>query len=118
MNAIWYDDYDSRTDKLYKRPCCPECKAPIGKFLDGKYRCYSCGEIITVADEKMKNWLKLREETKVEFLNCHVLKLPDGGQIGCGGKKCVETHYNKNPVTLEWQTTHGKCKKCGQTFMV
>lgn len=24
MKAIWDNDYDSRTDSVYKRPCCPE----------------------------------------------------------------------------------------------
>ena len=118
MQAIWYKDYDSRTDKLYTRPCCPECREPIGKLPGGGYRCYSCGEIVQVKSKKMKDWFKAREETKTELDDCHVLTPPDGLTIGCGGKNCVEIYYRRNNATLEWQAVSGKCTKCGLRWLV
>lgn len=118
MQAIWYDDYDSRTDKIYKRPCCPECRVPIGKLPSGEYRCYSCGEIVTVKDKEMKDWFKVREETKTELDDCHVFTHPDGWSRGCGGKNCVEIYYRRNNATLEWEAVGGECKKCGLRWFV
>lgn len=106
LKAVWITDYDHRTDKLYKRPGCPECQAPVGS-LGGKIRCYSCGKEYEL-DNNMKSWTDKRQTTKTEWLDC----------IGCGGKKCVETIYTRNPVTLEWQVTYGKCIKCGAEFIV
>lgn len=108
MKAIWADDYDMREDKCYGRPCCPECNAPIGKYEDGLYHCFSCGEVVEVTDPDMIEWLKVREETKTEYSDC--------GR--CGGKNCVETHYMRNPITLKWQVMGGQCTKCGMRFMV
>lgn len=118
MDAIWYQDYDYRTDKIYKCPCCPDCYEPIGKFDDGNYRCYSCGKIVDIPDDEMKEWLRIREETKTEYHDCHKFALGDCATIGCGGKNCVETHYIRSPVTLEWQTAWSVCKNCGQKIMV
>ena len=118
MNAIWYDDWDVHSDKIYKRPCCPECREPIGKLPSGEYRCYSCGEIVGVKDKEMKDWFKVREETKTELDDCHVLTHPDGTSIGCGGKNCVEVYYMRNKATLEWQVVSGECKKCGLRWLV
>ena len=117
MNAVWLIDYDYRADKCYDCPCCPECQHPIWKHEDGTYRCPSCGEVIHVTDE-MREWFKVREETKTGYLDCLKLTLPDGMTLGCGGKNCVETHYRRNPVTLEWQTCWGKCVICGNRFIV
>lgn len=118
MNAIWYDDWDVHSDKIYKRPCCPECREPIGKLPSGEYRCYSCGEIVTVKDKKMKDWFKVREETKTELDDCHVLTHLDGWSHGCGGVKTLKVTYCRNPATLEWQAVTGECSACGLRWIV
>ena len=106
--AVWGIDYDMHNDKCYDRPVCPECKAPFGVYKDGNYRCYSCGDIITVEDPAMLKWFEDRSGTKIERMGC----------IVCGGKDCVVAYMRKNPVTLEWQTTGGHCEKCGSQFIV
>ena len=30
IKAVWGTDYDGRTDQIYRRPCCGECKEPLG----------------------------------------------------------------------------------------
>ena len=117
MNAVWLTDYDWRTDKNYYCPCCPECKEPIWKHEDGEYRCPSCGEVISI-NARMQKWLKLREETKTEYLDCPKFTAKDGIISGCDGKRCVKTRYMRNPVTLEWQACWGKCSVCGRIFIV
>ena len=109
MKAIWAVDYDFREDKCYDRPSCPECKAPIGLDEDGKYHCFSCGEIVEVDDPKMIEWFAIRDESKTENEDCF---------LGCSGKGTMEVHYMRNPITLEWQTMGGECKKCGMRFIV
>ncbi len=122
MDAVWVSDYDMHEDKCYKRPGCSECKEPVFLYEDGKYHCVSCGKIVEVADNKMKNWYAEREETKVEMEDCFPseIKMRNGQimRMGCGGKKCVEVHYYKNPVTLKWQVAGGHCTKCNMKFMV
>lgn len=113
MEAIWGLDYDFHTDKCFNRPSCPECKEPIWKDTDGKYYCVNCGKEISVLDPKMKEWLSLREETKIEYRNCIKTK-----SFGCGGEKCVKTLYVRNKVTLEWQIASGYCEKCGFQYIV
>ena len=108
MEAIWGLDYDLATDKCYNRPCCPECEAPVWKEDDGKYRCVSCGDEIDVTDPDMIRWIDDRNVSKVEVEDCFV----------CHGKQCVETHYRKNHITLEWQAAWGKCNNCGSRFIV
>jgi len=123
MKAIWELDYDFQDDLTYKRPCCPDCKAPIGKiFEDGKYHCYSCGEIVEVVDPAMQKWLSDREYEKVEIEDC----FPDSEieirgekfKMGCGGKGTVKVKYVKNPITLKWRAAGGKCEKCGMSWIV
>lgn len=119
MEAIWGTDYDMHTDKCYKRPSCPKCEEPIGKYEDGKYRCYSCGEVVDVTDKKMQEWLRVMEETKEEYGDCPRIK--SKGKLlkmGCGGKNCVKKTYVHNPVTLDWQVAWGVCTKCGMRFIV
>lgn len=119
MKAIWGLDYDFRTDKNYKRPCCPECEEPILRRDDGYYHCLDCGRIVMVEDPEMDVWLKKHEEVKVEYEDCAVITDKEGNHLsGCGGKKCVETHYMRNPVTDKWQVMGGKCIKCGTRFIV
>lgn len=118
MKAIWFNDYDYHTDKLYRRPGCPECREPFGKDSDGKYRCFSCGEEVTVEDDGMKKWLAEREETKVEWQDDPVLHSKNGHTSGCGGKNCVEVHYVRNHVTMKWQVGWGICHNCGSRFIV
>ena len=108
MKAIWGNDYDLLSDSCFERPMCPECEAPILK-RDDKYHCVCCGNEVDVTDEKMLEWLKLREETKVETEDCH---------FGCKGKNCVRVVYRRNPVTLEWITAYGVCTKCNTRFIV
>lgn len=120
MKAIWGSDYDMHTDKCYECPCCPKCKEPI--FLHGdKYYCVSCGKEVEPTEE-MFIWLSERAEEKTEMEDCFPkeIELKDGTKIkmGCGEKKCVEVHYRRNPVTLEWETMGGKCTKCGMSFIV
>lgn len=108
MKAIWGMDYDYISDKCYNRPMCPKCDAPVVRFNDGNYKCVSCRKKVNVTDSEMLKWLADREETKVEMMDC----------FRCGGKTCVETHFVKNKVTLEWQTAGGECKNCGMRFIV
>lgn len=120
MKAVWGEDYDWRKDRIYACPVCPKCGEAVGK-IGGAYRCFACGTKVEL-DEKMLAWFGEREETKTEMWDC----LPDkevdidGKKIrmGCGGKGCVEVHMMRNPVTLEWQTMGGECKKCGWRFIV
>ena len=109
MRAIWGEDYDYIMDKCYPTPVCPECEEPIGKKKDGLYHCFSCGKVVEIADEDIKEWFAEREGEKIEMKDC---------VLGCGGKKCVETHYVKNPVSKEWQTAWGVCTRCGRRFIV
>ena len=119
MKAIWAMDYDFRQDKCFNRPSCPECQEPIIKREDGKYHCLCCGKEVDVKDPEMQEWLAIREEVKTEYEDCHIIKDKDGNHIaGCGGEKCVETHYMRNPITLKWQVMGGKCKLCGSIFIV
>ena len=111
-------EYDMPNDRCYKCPNCPKCKVPIWKYEDEQYHCLSCGEIVEI-DEEMREWFTVREETKIEIKDCPHFELADGSHsMGCGGKNCVETHYGRNPVTLEWQVLGGKCRKCGMSFLV
>lgn len=109
LKAVWGTDYDMHTDRCYSRPCCPICKEPIFMYEDENYHCVSCEEIVEVDDPEMIKWFKDRSETKTEYEDCI---------CGCGGKGTVETHYRRNPVTLKWQVTGGKCSKCGMRFIV
>jgi hypothetical protein len=61
----------------------------------------------------MLEWFKIRRETRVRMPDCFPVEMK-----GCGGKKCVETHYMRNPITLKWQVMGGKCKKCGMEFII
>jgi len=117
MKAIWIEDYDYHTDKLYKRPGCPECEEPVFLNDAGKYCCASCGKDVEVADPEMVEWLKVRHETKVEMKDCTKFEL-EGMVFGCGGKACVETHYYRNKVTLGWQVGWSVCRNCGAKTIV
>jgi len=122
MKAVWGSDYDYIMDKCYPSPVCPECEEPIGKKKDGLYHCFSCGKVVEVVDADMKEWFAEREGEKVEMEDCFPseVKKKNGETVkmGCGGKKCVETHYIKNPVSKEWQTAYGTCTRCGMRFIV
>lgn len=116
LKAVWITDYDHRTDKLYKRPGCPDCEEAIGRFRN-VYKCYNCGAAVEVEDEEMKAWLVIHEETRTETEDCPKFKVM-GRTIGCGRKKCVRVLYTRNPVTLEWQLAQKKCTKCGYQVLV
>lgn len=118
--AEWKTDYDYRTDKCFDRPQCPECYAPIFEHEVGKFRCVSCDQEFEL-DDKMKEWVRSRSGTKIEMEDCPDYEFEHKGKkikMGCGGKGCVETHYIKNDVTLEWQAAWGVCKNCGGRFIV
>lgn len=118
--AVWATDYDYRTDKCYQRPCCPECREPIFLRDDGKYHCINCGEAAE-PDSEMLEWMEKRSETKTEMQDCPKCEFELDGvkhQLGCGGKACVEAHYFRNNVTLEWQLGWSCCKKCGKRIIV
>lgn len=104
--AVWAEQYDWRSDKIYSRPCCPNCEEPI-IYSKYQYVCMLCEEPVKV-DDKMKEYINKVSEVKIGWQNCFI----------CGKKKCVETYYHRNPVTMEWQTSHGKCLKCGCRFIV
>jgi len=110
MNAAWVTDYDMAEDKCYKAPGCPTCREPIALYEDGKYRCLSCGKVVKPSEEMLK-WFADREGRKTEIQDCPKI-------IGCGGKKCVEVVYRKNPITLKWEAAGGMCKRCGMKFIV
>ena len=118
MKAKWIRDYDHISDKCYDRPGCPKCEAPVGKDEDEKYHCFSCGKEVEVTDPDMIRWLEERSEEKVEMEDCPEFTTTNGRTYGCGGKGCVETHYVRNHVTMEWQTAWGECKNCGARFIV
>lgn len=105
MEAIWDSDYDSRTDSIYKRPCCPECREPIYKEVD-RYLCISCGEEVEVTDPEMLKWFNDRSLIKYVYQECR----------RCGGTTKVK--YVRNSATLEWQEAQGKCEECGMSFIV
>ena len=107
--AVWGTDYDAHEDACYDRPVCPECKEP---FSLSDHRCFACGRVVYVDDPSMYKWLEEREGSKTEMEDCW----PE--PMGCGGKACVETHYIKSPVTLDWHVAWGVCKKCGRRFIV
>lgn len=116
--AVWGDDYDGHADKIYRRPVCPECKEPFG-IHDPDHRCFNCGRKITVTDPEMLKWLDERSESKVVMEDDPVFTTKDGKVLGgCGGKKCVETHYRINPATKKWEVAWGQCTKCGMRFIV
>lgn len=117
MTAVWVLDYDYRTDKTYNRPGCPDCNAPVLKFEDGKYHCLSCDRVAELEDPKMVEWLDEREETKIEMWDCTQFKTKHG-TVGCGGKECVEAHFVRNAVTLEWEMGWSVCRNCGQRTIV
>ena len=96
--AVWAEQYDWRNDKIYSRPCCPDCEEPI-IYSGGQYRCMLCEEPVQV-DDKMKEYIRKVSEVKIEWQNC------------------VETYYRRNPATMEWETAHGKCVECGCRFIV
>lgn len=119
MNAIWVIDYDMHTDKCYNTLGCPKCKEPIGRYDDGKFRCFNCGRVVSVKDKTMLDWYNKRSETKVEYEDCFPAVTKDGKEgLGCGGKGTMRIHYRRNPVTMEWQTAGGECTKCGARFIV
>ena len=109
MKADWFKDYDYRADKNYDRPGCPECLEQIVSGESGEYLCLSCGKKVEVSDPDMIEWFKARGETKTEKRDC---------SYGCGGKDCMEIHYTRNPATMEWQTSRGRCRNCGFGFIV
>jgi DNA-directed RNA polymerase subunit RPC12/RpoP len=119
MQAIWDNDYDSRTDSIYKRPCCPECGEPILLFGDA-YHCVSCGEKVEVTNPEMEKWFDDRAEIRYEQKDCPRMPLDDEGKefMGCGGKGTLRVLYVRNKATLEWQEAQGECEKCGLKFIV
>lgn len=104
--AVWLEQYDWRSDKIYLRPCCPDCEEPI-IYSGNQYVCMLCEEPVQV-DDKMKEYISKVSEVKIKWNEC----------LKCGNKNCVETYYHRNPVTMEWQTAHGKCVECGCRFIV
>jgi len=106
MKARWIDEYDMHTDSIYKCPGCEKCYAPVFPEVD-RYLCVSCGEEVDVTDPEMIKYFEDRAGTKTEMRLC----------INCG-EKTLETHYHRNPVTLEWEAMWGECKKCGMRFIV
>ena len=116
MKAVWSIDYDYIADKCYNSPQCPKCLAPVWGE-DERYLCISCGEEVEV-DKEMKRWIDERSETKVDTKDCPRITLDNGKVFGCGGKNCVEAHYVRNPVTLNWQLAYSTCKNCGGNVMV
>lgn len=114
--AAWSINYDRHTDQCYECPCCDDCKEPVIKDGDN-YICIECGEVVNV-DDKMREWLKIHEEIKVEYRDCLPKIKIDGFELGCGGKNCVEANYRRNPVTLEWQLMWSRCKQCDRRIIV
>lgn len=39
--AVWAEQYDWRNDKIYLRPCCPDCEEPI-IYSEDQYVCMLC----------------------------------------------------------------------------
>ena len=126
MKAKWGLDYDYINDECFKRPSCPKCAeeygcVPVLPNDKGEYRCINCQEIVEL-DEKQKQWIDDRCGAKVEIEDCLSDKEVecDGKKIrlGCGGKKCVESTYFKNDVTLKWQLATSVCKNCGRRIIV
>ena len=121
LKAIWGSDYDLWHDKIYKRPCCPECNEPIGEF-DDDYRCYACGKVVNVDDKDMKDWFGERSGTKTEYGDCEIHTGTDNNghefTIGCGSKGTYKTVYVRDKITLEWRLAYGGCEKCGLRFIV
>ena len=106
IKAVWLEQYDWRSDKIYSRPCCPNCEEPI-IYSKYQYVCMLCEEPVQV-DDQMKEYISKVSEVKIGWRNC----------LKCGSKDCVETYYHRNPASMEWQTAHGKCVECGCRFFV
>ena len=106
IKAVWLEQYDWRSDKIYSRPCCPNCEEPI-IYSKYQYVCMLCEEPVQV-DDQMKEYISKVSEVKIGWRNC----------LKCGNKDCVETYYHRNPASMEWQTAHGKCVECGCRFFV
>ena len=104
--AEWLKQYNGGSNKIYSRPCCPDCEEPI-IYSKGQYVCTLCEDPVQV-DDQMKDYISKVSEFKIGWRNCPK----------CGNKSCVETYYHRNPVTMEWQTAHGKCIECGCRFIV
>ncbi len=121
-SAVWVKTYDSRTDKSYDAPGCPDCMEPIGRYGNGRFYCFSCGKEILMGNAEMFKWYQERRETKTEYEDCFPedVKLKNGEKVkmGCGGKKCMLVRYRRNPVTMEWESAGGKCARCGMNFVV
>lgn len=107
--AKWIIDYDFRQDKRFRSPGCPDCEETCYLFEDGQYRCLMCGDVLDL-DKRMIKWMNKRLETKTKMIDCNIL--------GCGGKKCVEAHYRRNPITLKWEFMSCVCKNCGLKMLV
>lgn len=122
MKAVWVNDYEWRTDKIFKCPGCPRCHEPAYKYYDDKYHCVSCGKIVSVTDPEMIEYFKIREERKTEIWDCPVHEGKDTqGRLvrhGCGGIGTMEVYMMRNPVTLEWQPMGGHCNQCGMDWIV
>ena len=113
--AVWATDYDMHTDSCFQRPCCPECRDPLFLREDGKFHCINCGKA-AMPDSQMIAWMEKRRETKVEMQDCPDYEFEFKGKkikMGCGGKDCVEVHFVRNDVTLDWQYAWSICKNCG-----
>ena len=101
--VVWEIDYDFRKDKCFRRPMHKECDLPV--VLDeGKYICIGCGQEMKLEPD-MIEWISNRAGIKVEHSECM-----------CGG--VLESHYMKNPLTLEWQLCGRECKNCGLKIIV
>lgn len=116
MKAEWILEYDLYEDKNYNRPGCPRCMAPVLLREDGKYRCISCKQEYEL-DPDMIEWIKKRSEAQIRMEDCEIWEI-EGTKYGCDGKGCVEAHYRRNPVTMNWQFAYSVCKKCGRKIIV
>lgn len=107
MKAKWLQEYDVRTDSIYKWPGHESCMTPVARFKDGEYRCVRCKRELELSPG-MVRFLEKMNEKKTKTKDC-----PD-----CHGKESLTVLYVRNPVTEEWQLAREWCNECGHSIIV
>lgn len=108
MKAEWLED--TKRDKTFKRPCCPECSKEYGAvpvvYDSGRYVCLNCKREVEL-DKKQKKWVDDMRRTRTKIQKC----------LSCGSYKFI-MKQRRDPVTRKWTNSSGKCSNCGMKMIV